>query len=111
MSTLKNQRLLTKELPDEPSRRNMKFITDVLSAEAMGKFDWQFFTFNVSGAVTNFKIPNPLKFVPTDILTTRLSGGTITFNYDKFTDKLLDITTTGTVTFRGLAGRYRENEE
>jgi hypothetical protein len=109
--SLKNQRLLTKELPDEPSRRNMKFITDVLSAEGITKFEWQFFTFTVTGAVTNFKIPNPLKFIPTDILQTRLSGGTLTFNYDRFTDNLLDITTSGTVTFRGLAGRYRENEE
>jgi len=111
MSTLKNQRLLMNELPDEPSRRNMKFITDVISNEAVLKFEWKLVTFSVPTAVTNFKVPNTLKFKPTDVIQTGSTGATITFNFDKFTDKLLDITTTGAATFRGLIGRYRENEE
>lgn len=107
---MNNNRLWTKSLPDTPERKNVQFLKDIIAQEAVLKFEWEFMTFTTKGAVTNQKISHGLAFQPTDVIVTR-SSNNITFNYDLFSDKFLDITTSGAATFRGLVGRYRENEE
>lgn len=107
---IRNQRLIVRELPESPIRKNFELIQDVLSTDGVLKFEWRFITFSVDVAVTNYLIPHTLPFIPLDILPTQ-TVGTITFNYPQFTDKFLNITTSGAASFRGLVGRYRENQE
>lgn len=107
---IQNQRLWTKDLDDPRLLKNLEFILDIFSNEDLLKFDWTFVTFTTPGAVTNLKVPHGGNFVPTDIISTRSEGG-VTFNYSRFDEKFLDVTTTGAATFRGLVGRYRENQE
>lgn len=90
--------------------KNYELIQDAFQNDAVNKFDWRFLTFTTTAAVTNLLVPHGINCIPTDILSTRSEGG-ITFNYSRFTDKFLDVTTTGAATFRGLVGRHRENTE
>lgn len=101
-------RLWLQELPDQ-GRKNLQLLENYLLEIEFMKFDAKFITFSTSGAVTNAKIPHSLGFKPLDVFTTRMSGN-ITFNYDLFDDKFLDITTTGAASFRGLIGRYKETQ-
>ena len=103
-------KLWTLQNDDLRTVKNAEIVQDSFASTAMNKFDFYFLSFTTTGAVTNLKVPHSTNFVPTDILSTRSEGG-ITFNYSNFTDKLLDVTTTGPATFRGLIGRYRENTE
>lgn len=92
-------------------------ITDPLVREALQKveeylndFDvlkgeWKFFEITFSGAVTNFKYPHNLPFIPRDIIQTSKTGsGSITWNYAEFDKDNLNITTTGALTVRALIG-------
>lgn len=107
---IQNQRLWMKDLADQRLLKNLEFIIDIFSTEDLLKFDWKFITFTTQNAVTNLKVPHGGNYVPTDIISTRSEGG-VTFNYSLFDEKFLDVTTTGAATFRGLVGRYRENQE
>lgn len=108
--SIQNQRLRTIDIADPALQKNLEFILDIFSVEASLKFDWKFLIFSTPAAVTNLLIPHNANFVPTDIISTRNEGG-ITFNYGQFSDKFLSVTTSGAATFRGLIGRYRENQE
>lgn len=69
----------------------------------LGEFD----SYEISfiGAVTNFKSPHHLLFVPKDIIqTSKIGAGNITFNYALFDRTNFDITTTGACVVRFLAG-------
>jgi hypothetical protein len=89
--------------------KNAQLMEQYLIELEITKFNMKFMKFEVSAAGTNIKIPHNLGYLPLDIFTTRLSGN-ITFNYDLFDDKFLDITTTGAASFRGLIGRYKETQ-
>lgn len=93
---------------DADVKRNFELLQMYLHGLDILKFDFQFFEFKVYGAVSSYAIPHNKGYVPTDILTTAVSGN-ITFHYELFTDKLIYITTTGAASFRGLLGKYREN--
>lgn len=110
MSNLRNQRLLMKELEDAKAQKNFEIISDVVGDQELSKFDWNFIKFSIPATISNLKIPHGLNFIPTDILTTQISG-ILTFNYSLFDDKFLDVTALGPCNFRGLVGRHRENNE
>ena len=60
-------------------------------------------------SITNEKVSHNLDFVPKDIIQTSSIGvGVLTFNFDKFDDTLLDITTTGSITVRAFIGTFEE---
>lgn len=103
-------KMWTLGLDDLRQLKNYELIQDAFQSEAVTKFDWRFVEFTTTAAVTDLLVPHGINCVPTDILSTRSEGG-ITFNYSKFTDKFICVTTTGAATFRGLVGRYRENTE
>lgn len=68
---------------------------------------FEHFELTFTRAITNEKIPHRLGFQPKDIIvTSSIGAGAITFNYDKFTSDLIDVTTTGAVVVRFFGGRY-----
>lgn len=109
-ATVRSLRLLFSDIPPGQIRKNFELLSNLLGNEALFKFQWAFLTFSTSVAVTDMQVSHSLGFVPLDILFTKNIGG-ITFNYPKFTDKFIVVTTTGPAEFRGLLGRYRENFE
>lgn len=102
--------LLVKETEDKITRENMKRIQNELtSVQVMLKGQWFFLELTFTAAVTNFKYPHKLTFVPTDIIQTSLIGaGALTWNYSLFDRTNLDITTTGACVVRAFVGAYTE---
>jgi hypothetical protein len=107
-----SQALLENRLVDSEQyfRRNFQLLQDQFNTkEPILKGEWKFFKINVPGAITNFKFRHNLTFTPTDIIQTSIIGvGAITFNYDKFDNINLDVTTTGACVVRAFVGRYEE---
>ncbi len=99
--------LLVDETLAEESQENFDRIRQYLSEDLFTKFDGSLFEHEFVSAVTNFKLPHFLGFLPRDlIVTSKIGAGIITFNYDKFSIADLDITTTGPVTVRFVAGSF-----
>lgn len=71
--------------------------------------DWKFFQISVTGAVTDYKFKHNLGFIPKDIIQTAVIGGPITWSYSKFDIDYVYLSTTGSCTFRGFIGLFREN--
>lgn len=109
MSFDKTRIPLLKEIKDPVVREFLnKLITD-LQSESILRGEWKFFELEFEAAVTNHRLPHQLKFVPTDVIQTSLTGaGTFTWNYDKFSNIYLDITTTGACKVRAFVGRYKD---
>lgn len=102
--------LLVKETDDPVVRENMKRIQKELTeTQIILKGQWKFFELTFTGAVTNYKYPHFLNFVPKDIIQTSKTGaGSITWNYTLFDFNNLDITTTGACVVRAFVGSYLE---
>ena len=101
-------KLLVKEVEDATIRENFKRVQKEFSSEQpILRGNWKFFEITFTGAVTNFKYPHQLSFVPKDIIQTRLTGtGSLTWNYARFDFTNLDITTTGACVVRAFVGSY-----
>lgn len=101
------RRLLLNEMTDEYVKENFIRIQDFVRIYDLLNSKFQFFNIFVTQAVTNFKFAHNLDFVPLDLIQTSVIGaGAITWNYDKFDRKFLDLTTTGAVAVRGFIGRF-----
>lgn len=69
--------------------------------------DFRHFIITTDSAQTNLKVRHGLGFIPKDILKTKKTGsGNITFNYALFDENNLDVTTSGSVKWRGFIGTY-----
>lgn len=96
-------------LKDPLARENFQRIQDASLKDALPKGEWKFFEIVFTKAVTNFKYPHSLGFMPKDIIQTSLKGaGTLTWNYNLFTQTDLNITTSGACTVRAFVGSYSE---
>ena len=73
-----------------------------------GRFKHYEITF--SDAVTNYRHPHNLGFVPKDVFITSQSGiGVAEFNYELFDKTFFDITTSDACTVRFFAGNFDKN--
>jgi hypothetical protein len=101
-------KLFIKEIADRYLRQNFETIEDELEAVSHLK-NFRFFELRFTSAVTNYKHYHGLGFVPKDIIRTRFTGEyLLTFNYDLFDSKYIDITTEGPCEIRGLVGTLEE---
>lgn len=103
-------RLLTETIADTTQRDLLNSLLDQLNAIPLIKGNWQFVTFTVRTATSNYKFPHQLGFKPKDVIALSVvGGGTITWNYSDFTDTHIDVTTAGgSVTVRAFVGTYQE---
>jgi len=101
-------KLLVKETEDITTQENMRRIQEELTRfQPILKCQWKFFELTFTGAVTNYKYPHKLSFVPKDVIQTSLIGaGALTWNYSLFDRTNLDITTTGACVVRAFIGAY-----
>lgn len=100
---------ILKDIEDVYIRENFKRIALFMQKFPLFRGEWQFFSYNFAGAVTNFKIAHGLGFQPTDFIQSAKDGaGVITFNFSKFDTVNIDVTTTGACSIRGFIGAYKE---
>lgn len=103
--------LILKDIDDKYIRENFFRLQKFIQKFPLFRGEWEFFSLNVTSAVTTSAIPHGLGFRPTDVLQTSSIGpGVMTFNFDLFTDKNLIVTTTGACTVRAFIGAYREEK-
>ena len=102
-------KLFLNEVEDQYLLENFIRIEDFINGQVMFKGQFQHFEIVIPAAVTNFKFKHNLGFQHKDVIQTSVIGaGVLTWNYDKFDAKFLDITTTGPVSVRAFIGAYKE---
>lgn len=101
--------LILKNITDVYIRENFKRLNLFFQTTALLRPDFKFFEIANADAYTNKKVPHGLGYKPLDVIQTSIIGaGNIIFNFDKFDDKNLDITTTGACTVRCFIGTYKQ---
>src|SRR5690606_37576894 len=71
---------------------------------------FRFMEFSLDGAVANSKFAHNLGYIPKDVIMLQLTGeGTLTFNYNLFDSKNIDVSSTGAVKVRLFIGTYRKS--
>jgi hypothetical protein len=98
------------QVSDEVLRRVFEKVQTVLNEDVFGHFEGKHLEITVSGAVTNYRWPHNLGFLPKDIVQTSLIGaGSLTWNYVSFDATYVNLTTTGACTVRALVGSFVES--
>jgi hypothetical protein len=83
--------------------------SELTQAQVILNGQWKFFELTFDRAVTNFKYPHGLNFVPRDVIQTSTRGnGFIQWNYDLFDFNYLDVSTSDSCVIRAFIGRYTE---
>jgi hypothetical protein len=107
MTTPTLRKPLFDRIKDEGVRESVQYLYEYLISIPLIQSKFEHFEIAVKKAETNLNIPHSLGFQPKDIvLTSSIGAGVVTFNYSQFTNKLINITTTGAVTIRFFGGTY-----
>lgn len=102
-------KLFLTEIEDQYLKENFIRLNDYLNGQPLFNGIFRHFEIRIPSSVTNFKFVHNLGFKPNDVIqTSAIGSGNLTWNYDKFDAKFLDITTTGPVTVRAFIGAYKE---
>lgn len=102
--------LLVQETDDFVSKENFDRIRLFINEDLFSKFDGKFYELSLDSSVTNLRFPHRLGFVPKDVILTGNTGaGSVTFNYSLFDQSYMDLTTTGAVALRFIAGKFITN--
>lgn len=100
---------ILKDIDDPWVRENFFRLQKFLQRMPILLGDFTFQSYEFTQAYTNRRIAHGLGYKPLDIISTAVTGpGTVTWNYELFDTKYLDVTTTGPCVFRGFIGAYRE---
>jgi hypothetical protein len=108
-------KLFTSEIEDKYIQENFRKIVKFWDGQPILTGDFKLFEFTIIGNVSNFKFKHNLPFTPKDVIQTSVifsaGVGTLTWNYAKFTDEFIDLTTASmgssdTCTIRALVGRF-----
>lgn len=101
--------LRLEEIEDPMVRDNFQRLQRSLGEFAILKGKWRFIDLTFTAAVTDYRYPHGLGFIPKDVIQTRLTGaGSLTWNYDDFTRDYIYITTTDACRVRAFVGSYYE---
>jgi len=99
--------LIFKDIADDYIRENFTRVQKYLNEDNFAKCQWKHFEVIFPGATTNRMIAHRLGFQPLDLVQTFKTGvGTVTFNYDDFSDTSISITASGACRVRFFLGRY-----
>ena len=99
--------LRLENISDDLTRDAVFNIVEAFRQEDILNCKFRHFEIVFPASVSNFKYPHKLGFMPKDvILTSSIGAGTATFNYTLFDNINLNITTSGAVTIRFLAGSF-----
>jgi hypothetical protein len=102
-------KLYVVEVTDKPSQDNFRRIEQEFRDQKILRGGWKFFEITFSAATTNFRYPHKMTMTPKDVIQTRITGtGALTWNYARFDQDFLDITTTGPCSVRAFIGTFAE---
>jgi hypothetical protein len=108
MTTFIRQPLL-EQIEDITVRDSIQWILDYVRNQSLLNGSFQHFEVEIKKAVTNEAIPHRLNFTPKDVIfTSQIGLGVVTFNYGRFDERNLYLSTTGPCTVRFFAGRYQD---
>lgn len=92
-------------IDDPNTRQALDTVQKTYNGNVLNKGDFKLFTISESGVVTGKELYHGLGFIPTDVLTTKQEGGTVIWDYDRFTTEKAYYTTSGAIELRVLLGR------
>jgi hypothetical protein len=96
-----------RDIKDLVVQENFKRLREFFFTEALLKCDLKFLEINIPAAITNYQYPHGLGFQPLDVLVLHnFSNATVSFNFAKFTDTNIFITSNASTVLRILIGRY-----
>jgi hypothetical protein len=107
--------LYIREIEDYFLRENFRKTKEFVALQPLLNGEFKFLEIQITGNKTNFLFAHLLSFTPKDIIQTSVvfSGGvgSLVWNYSRFTNVFLDLTTSGmgttdTCTVRVLVGRF-----
>lgn len=103
-------KLLYKDIKDPSTGESFARIESQWNEEPLLKGRFQFREFSLSSPTypATVSVPHKLLFVPRDILETSRIGGTVTWNYAKFTQTALVATISAAAVVRCFIGTYSE---
>jgi hypothetical protein len=91
-------------------RVNAERVQDFLNDNPLSTFEGTLFELTFTTCRTNVFFPNPLPFIPTDIIVTSSSeDGFVTFNTGLFNEQFLSVSSSGACTIRCFIGRFTED--
>lgn len=100
--------LEVQDIKDGYTQEMFKRLRNFFNADAVTKCDFQFIEINFPVAMTDYKYPHSLGYQPLDVvLLHNFSNATVSFNYAKFTDKHIYVTSNASTVLRLLIGRYK----
>lgn len=88
----------------------LNIINEKIQANIFSNFVGRKLTVTLPGTVDDFSVPHGLKFIPNFAIIVKQVDGTptVTFNFNKFTNKDMFISTDASVTIDVLVGRLDE---
>lgn len=104
-------KLLINDVDDKVLQENFTRIQSQFNGDVFGKGHFKFFdvTISTTGAYPFTKAyAHNLGYVPLDVIQTRVTGGTVTWNYTSFTDIFVNLTVSAATRVRFFLGRYDE---
>lgn len=105
-------KLLINDLKDYHEKENFRRIQDGFNQNPLTKGSFKFFAATFGLPTSTYPLTTTLVhnlgFLPKDVLQTSVIGGTLTWNYSAFTDKLISVTVSAQTTARFFLGRYEE---
>lgn len=106
-------KLLIAEVTDKFSQENFKRLIGYFKTQEFMKGEWRFVEITLNSAVTEYKYPHRIGFMPMDVVQTRLTpaGVTLTWNYSKFDTEYINISTSAACVVRAFIGRYSEESK
>lgn len=97
------------QISDPTTRKNFQNIKQFLENETP-LTGFRFVEFTIPAAKTNFQFHHSLGFVPRDVIIARVTGaGSVTFNFDKFDDQSISVTSTDACHVRAFIGTYQKD--
>lgn len=103
---MKPPKFLVKEIADPQASLNFIRLNEFHGKDPFGRMSGEFREFDV-GNGANQKIQHNLSFTPKDVILLHNSNNaTVSFNYAKFDETFLYVTSNAITTLRIVVGRY-----
>jgi hypothetical protein len=100
--------VLSDKVDDEYTKQSLKRIERYINNQPMERSHFIFLDLSVTSKTYPYttKIPHSLGFAPMDVITTYVTGGTVTWLYEQFTDTDIVFTVSAATRVRFFVGRY-----
>jgi len=93
------------QIEDVETRENFKKLSDVFETNPIFNTNWRLYDLEFTAAETR-TIYHKLGYRPIDLIETFKTGaGSVSYNFDNFTNEVISVTSTGAARVRFIIGR------